>query len=201
MSKNPIGKRRDKQKARTREVILASARELLETKGFDKTTIRDVASHAEIGLGTIYKHFANKHALLAAALLGDLQNLFDRAISTIPSDESLKSQFLHIARHYYTYYTTHPSLTRVYLINLPTIDAESMTTINNFDEAFANKVIQLANIAQDRGEISTEKNCEYVAMSLMADYFFVLITFLVRYNIIDAEEMLKTLALMLDQTI
>ena len=66
--KQPKGTRRQVQKAETRALILESARTLFSTQEYDRVTIRGVATHAGIGLGTIYKHFPNKLSLLAAAL-------------------------------------------------------------------------------------------------------------------------------------
>ena len=112
---NPVGKRRERQKAETYELILESARVLFETQGFKKSTIRAVATHAEIGLGTIYKHFDNKNSLLAAAFYDDLIRLFNKAIRTIPTDTTIQVQLVHMAKFNYNYYTSRPKLSREYL--------------------------------------------------------------------------------------
>lgn len=78
----------------TLNMILESARVLFETQGFKKSTIRAVATHAEIGLGTIYKHFDNKNSLLAAAFHDDLVRLFEDAIKTVPQDAVIKDQLI-----------------------------------------------------------------------------------------------------------
>ncbi len=83
-TKNPVGKRREKQKAETYALILESAKYLFDSVGYDKTTMRAVAIHAEIGLGTIYKHFPNKMSLLSIAFSDDLRKIFDSSIKEIP---------------------------------------------------------------------------------------------------------------------
>jgi AcrR family transcriptional regulator len=198
---NPVGTRRQKQKAETREVILDSARKLFEAKGFEKTTMRGVAINADIGLGTIYKHFANKSEMLAAALLGDLTRLYDGAMAGIPLDVSVKQQFIHISRQFYAYYISNPDLARAYLKNLFSMDASEIDQINKFDEIHAEKVTALVAAAQHRGEISPDRDCGFVAMSIIADYFYVLATCLLRYNETDLEKMLGILEKMLDQTL
>ncbi|HND21444.1 MAG TPA: TetR/AcrR family transcriptional regulator [Acidobacteriota bacterium] len=50
-------------KAETQERIVATARQLFLSKGFDKTTIRDIAAEAQIGIGTLFNYFPNKEAL------------------------------------------------------------------------------------------------------------------------------------------
>jgi AcrR family transcriptional regulator len=52
-------------KARTRERILASARQLFASRGFEATTTRDIADAAEIASGTLFNYFATKEAILA----------------------------------------------------------------------------------------------------------------------------------------
>lgn len=198
---NPVGKRREKKKAETRELILYCSRALFETVGFEKTTMRVVASSAEIGLGTIYKHFKSKAELLAAALLGDLTRLYNSAFSTIPADRPIKEQLLHISAQFYSYYTSRPALARAYLTNLFSMDDQGIASINAFDEAYIEKVTSLVEAAQKRGEIGQDKDCAFVAISFLADYFYVLGTHFIRYNETDAEKMLKILEKILDQTI
>lgn len=48
---------------RNREKIMASARELFARDG-EGVQIEEIAAHAEVGIGTVYRHFPNKQALL-----------------------------------------------------------------------------------------------------------------------------------------
>jgi AcrR family transcriptional regulator len=50
---------------RNREAILASAAELFGRRG-DEAQIEEIAAHAGLGVGTVYRHFADKQALIAA---------------------------------------------------------------------------------------------------------------------------------------
>jgi AcrR family transcriptional regulator len=45
---------------------------LFAEKGYEKTTMRALAEHAGIGLGTIFKHYPDKPPILAAAFEDDL---------------------------------------------------------------------------------------------------------------------------------
>lgn len=48
--------------------IVETAVELAEKGGFEAVRLRDVASHAEVALGTLYRRFRSKEDLLIAAL-------------------------------------------------------------------------------------------------------------------------------------
>jgi Transcriptional regulator len=54
----------DPRVLRTRQLIRAAFRDLLRRKGFDATTIKDIAQLATINRATFYAHFEDKFALL-----------------------------------------------------------------------------------------------------------------------------------------
>lgn len=54
--------------ARNRERVIAAARAELAERGFD-AQMEDVARRAGVGVGTVYRHFATKEALVDAALV------------------------------------------------------------------------------------------------------------------------------------
>jgi AcrR family transcriptional regulator len=63
LSRRPL--RRDAERNRRR--IIAAAREVFASRGLS-AGLNDVAHHAGVGVGTVYRHFPNKDALIAAAL-------------------------------------------------------------------------------------------------------------------------------------
>lgn len=54
----------EETKAATRQRILEVARERFAREGFDETTTRDIASAAQIGVGTLFNYFATKEAIV-----------------------------------------------------------------------------------------------------------------------------------------
>ena len=61
--------------------IVETAVELAEQGGFEAVRLRDVASHAGVALGTLYRRFRSKEELLLAALdqeIGDVKARFER---------------------------------------------------------------------------------------------------------------------------
>jgi AcrR family transcriptional regulator len=59
---------------RNRELLIQSAREVFAVRGLE-ASMDDIAHHAGLGVGTAYRHFANKHDLAAA--------IFDNAVDEI----------------------------------------------------------------------------------------------------------------------
>jgi AcrR family transcriptional regulator len=56
----------ERRKERTRQDLLAAAVRVLARKGFHDTKIADIASEADVGVGTFYLHFETKDALFDA---------------------------------------------------------------------------------------------------------------------------------------
>lgn len=63
---NPRRQPKGDKRARTRARLLASARELTREKGYEKTTMEDIARHAGMTTGAIYNNFRNREDLYIA---------------------------------------------------------------------------------------------------------------------------------------
>lgn len=73
--------------------LLQSARQLFQEQSWDRVTIAEVARHAGIGKGTVYKHFSSKEALYARLVLDcSRQHLAEmQEISRIaPADKAMR---------------------------------------------------------------------------------------------------------------
>lgn len=69
--------------ARTKEHLFRTALELFRKKGFDDTTLRDIASEADVSLGLLYRYFPGKDALVLE-LYEELTEDFEEATATLP---------------------------------------------------------------------------------------------------------------------
>jgi AcrR family transcriptional regulator len=60
--------RREREHGIRREMIVTAAQKLFEKKGFELTTVDEIAAEAELGKGTIYSYFKSKSAIYVAIL-------------------------------------------------------------------------------------------------------------------------------------
>ena len=74
--------------ARTRTLIAAGAMELFIERGFEATTMEDVATHVGIGTSTLYRYFPTKETL-ALATLGE-PSLMSEELLSRPDGEALE---------------------------------------------------------------------------------------------------------------
>ena len=68
--------------------IVETAIDLAEKGGFEAVRLRDVAAHAEVALGTLYRRFRSKEDLLVAALEFEVENLEARFVARPPKGPS-----------------------------------------------------------------------------------------------------------------
>ncbi|MGV3464039.1 MAG: TetR/AcrR family transcriptional regulator [Heyndrickxia sp.] len=70
---------------RTKESIREALIELIEEKGFEAITVKDITSRAKINRGTFYTHYQDKYDLMTKCEEELMQEMADRIIKNVPS--------------------------------------------------------------------------------------------------------------------
>lgn len=73
-----IQERKERERERRRQQIIVAAKRVFSDKGFNRTTMEDIAKEAELSPGTLYLYFKNKDDLYASLSLRILQYLLIR---------------------------------------------------------------------------------------------------------------------------
>jgi AcrR family transcriptional regulator len=69
--------------AQRREQLLDIGRELFGQKGFEATSIEEIAAHADVSKPVVYEHFGGKDGLYAVVVDRELQLVLDRFTSAL----------------------------------------------------------------------------------------------------------------------
>src|SRR3978361_1356783 len=79
---------------RNYERVLAAAREAF-AEGGESTALEEIARRAGVGIGTLYRHFPNRQALLEALYVGEVEDICRTAVELDDADpgEALNSWF------------------------------------------------------------------------------------------------------------
>jgi AcrR family transcriptional regulator len=87
--------RRERKRERTRAAIADAAIELFEARGYDATTVADIADAADIGTRTFFDYFASKDELLFprvdARVLATIDAIATRSPDDQPADVLLRA--------------------------------------------------------------------------------------------------------------
>lgn len=75
---------RQTQKEATRSRVLEAARELFDTQGYQGTTIREIARHAGVSVGSVFTSFASKGEVLSQVMEARLEGLYAELDRVVP---------------------------------------------------------------------------------------------------------------------
>ncbi len=79
--------------------ILLAAKNCFFKNGLTKTTMRDIATEADISLGNIYRYFENKNSLIRAFIEKDNQEI-DRAFALLDDANNFKTLLEYIIKEF-----------------------------------------------------------------------------------------------------
>jgi TetR/AcrR family transcriptional repressor of mexJK operon len=90
---------------RKRKALLLAATEIFLDKGYDNTSMDDVAAKAAVSKPTVYKYFSDKERLFAEivrATTGEIDDLMRVVAETMTGNTSVESGLLVLARRFIT---------------------------------------------------------------------------------------------------
>lgn len=191
----PGGTHRERQKESTRKLILASAYTLFQQSGYDGTTMRQLASHCGVGLGTLFKHFPDKSAILVATFERDIDGVIQRAFQTLPK-KKLHQQLQHILDAIYSYYASHQAFSRVLVKESLFLGGPAGEIVHGKTMAFLQQIGELFAAAAQRKEIAPIDDPLQATLSFWSFYLLGLIVGL-RDEAFDVD---RTIALVMSMT-
>jgi AcrR family transcriptional regulator len=95
--------------------IKEAAQNLFVAKGFDDTTMREIAVRAGVGLGTIFLYAKDKRDLLFLTINEPLQHITLQAEGAVNPESPLIENLLAIAKSHYRFFGEQPALARLAL--------------------------------------------------------------------------------------
>jgi len=180
----------DRRITRTKEAICAALVALIEEKGFEALSVKDIAIKANINRGTFYLHYKDKFDLLDQTLdqvIQDMEKILleIRLVSVTDFKETWIPKA--IATRLFEYFNDNASLIQAILV-----------TKGNFVLVTKLKQLMLKNIFEKDEAISIKKEkllvpCEYLASYIASAHFGVVQEWLDRGRQETPEEMAEIL--------
>jgi len=134
-----IQERKEREKERRRQQIIVAAKRVFSEKGFNKSTMEDIASEAELSPGTLYLYFKNKEELYASLSLRILQFLHIR-VEHVNNETGLtpEQKLDQLIEAMYDVYAFDPLI----IINM--FHLQSSETLKNLSEGLLSQIEELS---------------------------------------------------------
>lgn len=144
--------------------IKAAARELFVAKGFDDTTIREIASRADVGMGTVFLYADNKRDLLFLIANDELEATTSAAVASFRPDTPVLANLMRAYRHHYEFFGQQPELSRFMLREMMFYDSgRQAQRFQATRERFIALLTDIIGAGQERGTIQRGETADFVA--------------------------------------
>jgi AcrR family transcriptional regulator len=126
-----------KNQAARRQRVVRAALDLATEGGYEAVQMRDVATHASVALGTIYRYFSSKDALLASAMVEWMADLEDTVVAHPPQGDDTPARVMDIMSRALRTMERQPKLTRAVVTALTAGDPAGVDALTGMIEALA----------------------------------------------------------------
>ena len=171
-----VGARQRKKTATLRRIEEAGWT-LFHEHGYEHTSTRQLAAHANIGVGTFFNYFPQKRALLIHIMCKQLDSAITQALSTTPSSV-LGRQLLHLFGALNRCCERQRRVARAFVKEWLFVDGCRREQTSAWTHALIVHIGELIDGAKARGEIATHVPTTDLAQQIFGAYYFSLVTWL-----------------------
>ncbi len=165
---------RAQKKRQTRKSILQAAIRLFTEKGFEQTSIEELARAAGIGKGTIYGYFATKQEIFLAFCEEEIDYVFKHMDEEVDPEAPLLEQIVALSMAQFDFVTANREFGRLFCREIA-FPRESMADKSReLDAQYLGRVMQIIQRAQQRGELHADADPLLALANFHAFYLMVI---------------------------
>lgn len=144
---------RERAKADRHSALLAEAARLFAERGFTGVSLEDLGAAVGVSGPAIYRHFANKQALLGAILIGVSERLRDGGRSVIEQSDDAAERRRRLVAFHVDFALTDADVIRVHDRDLASLSEEDRRTVRRLQREYVEMWIEvLAAVHPGRAE-------------------------------------------------
>lgn len=174
--------RRERKKEETRSNIIQNALELFRAKGFNETSMEEIAEGADISKGTLYNYFESKESLLSAYIQATIIDFGEEMEDILQNHRGIESRLRMLLDFKHVLFGKDLELTAIYLsyrmqtlFSSPLSDSPlSNPLVSAQRSGLENVILKIISEAQQNGEIRSDLSSLLLARSfqLMTVQYF-----------------------------
>ncbi|MFK0163700.1 TetR/AcrR family transcriptional regulator [Rhizobium sp. NPDC090279] len=105
-----VAGRKNRERAEREDRIVAAARVIAESEGWDAVTIRRLAKEIEYSQPVLYSHFVNRDAIVAAVAVEGFKELAAILRAAAEAADGRRDALINVATGYFTFALSRPAL-------------------------------------------------------------------------------------------
>ncbi|SHJ70596.1 transcriptional regulator, TetR family [Malonomonas rubra DSM 5091] len=172
---------REQKKAETRKAIIDAAVQLFSNKGFEKTSIEDIATVAGIGKATVYTYFSAKVDIFLTYCDDELEGAFSELATKQSRASDLHEQLLEFFMIMFRFVTRDREFGRQ-LMRATSFPEEANPALKEHNKYYFDFLENIFRSAAQRGEIATGQDYYYLSAHVFSLYFAALAGFYGGYS-------------------
>jgi AcrR family transcriptional regulator len=164
---------REEKKQQTKKAILEAAVRLFDEKGFEKTSIEELAREAGIGKGTIYTYFQTKSEIFYAFCEEQLEFIHEELASKTDPNAPVIEQVMTVFMGEFLHVTQNPEFGRFFMQQVlfpPDTDKHRSAEVDN---KWLELLYSIYRRAQQKNELRGDIDLLYLAGHFYALYVVV----------------------------
>lgn len=153
-----VSSRREREQKMRREMILDAAHRLFKEKGYEASTVDEIAALAELGKGTIYSYFKSKDEIYLAILEKGLESLQEQMELATHNPESAVTALYQLFAIFIQYHHERSELAESFYMQ---VDPQISNRLRALVKGLKNKAVQWTELVSrvltlgvERGELA-----------------------------------------------
>ncbi len=143
--------RKKKRFLKNRQIITEAAREVFSLKGFEQTTMADIAKSAEMAAGTIYLYFKSKEELFFALIQEGMRELLVNLKNAVSTEKQPDRRLHLLVQIPFEFFEKNRDFYKIYLRELPSCTSvEVRKNKRKFFDGYVEYVHLLENCIREK---------------------------------------------------
>ncbi len=190
---------REQNKIKKRKCILEAAIRLFSDKGYEQTSIEELAREAGIGKGTVYSYFETKKDIVRAFCEDQLEYTRTELTANTKPETSLKEQLLVIFMAEFRHVTANKEFGRLFMQEKVFPKEHYSADDQEMQNRYFEMLYPIYQRAQERGELNSDLELLHISGHFYSLYLLILSCW---YNgMIPTEDIAMSMEAIISQTI